>query len=115
MDAFYTNFVEFKDTFKEESQRIAELMVILDAVLTDYNVAGHLHMDEKTLFDMVIELRYGAEKAYKIKHKITDEQTRFFDLLDVIDTEDAQWTKPVRKIVKEAVEAAVKSVLEETK
>jgi hypothetical protein len=102
MDYFHKDFLGFKETFKEESQRMAELLVILDTVITDYNLEN-IDLDTKTLFDMVIEMRYGAERAHKFKVVgEEDESLRFLDLFN-----SPSFLEHIDATVKEAVVSAL--------
>lgn len=75
MDAFHSDFQGFTQEFKEEAEKTAALMFALSEKLGDYFAKG---FTIKELYDMAGDLRYGAEKAYRVSHNIQDDEETYF-------------------------------------
>lgn len=94
MDVFHKDFTGFLVEFNIEIDRTARLMKIIQATLLKHGIDP---VDTKELYDMVNDMRYGAEKAYKISNNIEEEDSFYFS------------KDRVKEIVKEQMLEALKA------
>lgn len=125
MEAFYTDFPNFRDNFfQEEAASYASLML---ATKAEFLRMG-FELTTKEAFDIAFEIKYGAERRYKIEQGKTDEDenlglTTFKSLVDHYDN---KLFEQIKTCVREEVNAvndvfidrwiqAIQSIINENK